>query len=145
MLLKIQNEQKSQQQADRVQIKILRLDHIVRSIQLGTQICRYQPHSPRPQAHPRRHFHDHQCALDHSNVVFCLFRIFGNIAKNAAGDRPLIPWFNELLIALERGNAGFVGTFVFAYLCLFMVWCVQKGNIKFGIRLPFCCRFHPMK
>lgn len=26
-----------------------------------------------------------------------------------------------------------------------MLWCVQKGNIKFGIRVPCCCRFHPMK
>jgi LMBR1 domain-containing protein 1 len=57
----------------------------------------------------------------------------------------LIPWLNELLIALEKGNAGFIATFVFAYFCLYMLWCVQKGNIKFGIRIPCCCRFHPMK
>ena len=26
-----------------------------------------------------------------------------------------------------------------------MIWCVQKGTVKFGIRIPFCCQFHPMK
>lgn len=59
--------------------------------------------------------------------------------------RPLIPFFNELLIGLEQKNAGFLATFIFAYLCLYMLWAVQKGNIKFGIRIPLCCRFHPMK
>ena len=41
-------------------------------------------------------------------------------------------------------RAGFLSTFIFAYLCLYMLWSLQKGNIKFGIRIPFCCRFHPM-
>lgn len=82
--------------------------------------------------------------MDNSDVNAYLFRIFGNIAKRFT-DRPLIPWLNELLIKLEEANAGFVATFVFAYFCLYMLWCVQKGNIKFGIRIPCCCRFHPMK
>lgn len=51
---------------------------------------------------------------------------------------------NELLTGLEDRNAGFLSMFIFAYLFLYMIWSVQKGNIKFGIRLPFCCRFHPM-
>lgn len=52
---------------------------------------------------------------------------------------------NELLIGLNNGNAGFIATGIFAYLCLYMLWCVQKGTVKFGIRIPCCCRFHPMK
>lgn len=83
--------------------------------------------------------------MDHPDVPYPLLSIFGNIVKNYTKDRPLLPWFNELLIYMEEHNAGFVGTFIFAYLCLYMLWSVQKGNIKFGIRLPFCCRFHPMK
>jgi len=51
---------------------------------------------------------------------------------------------NEMLTGLEDKNAGFLSMFIFAYLCLYMLWSVQKGNIKFGIRLPFCCKFHPM-
>ncbi len=80
-----------------------------------------------------------------SNVIFIKnFSIFGNITK-AYTNVPLIKFLNELLIGLENGNAGFIATFIFAYFCLYMLWCVQKGNIKFGIRIPFCCRFHPMK
>jgi hypothetical protein len=52
---------------------------------------------------------------------------------------------NTLLIHLEENNAGFVGTGVFAYMCIYMIWAVQKGNLKFGMRIPCCCQFHPMK
>ena len=52
---------------------------------------------------------------------------------------------NELLIGLNNRNAGFLSTAIFAYLCLYILWCVQKGTVKFGIRVPFCCRLHPMK
>ena len=72
-------------------------------------------------------------------------RIFGNVVKGFIGDRPLIPMLNELFIHLEDNNVGFLSTAIFAYLCLYMLWAVQKGNIKFGIRIPCCCRFHPMK
>ena len=52
---------------------------------------------------------------------------------------------NELLIGLDEGNAGFLSTGLYFYLCLYLIWCVQKGTVKFGLRLPGCCRFHPMK
>ncbi len=71
--------------------------------------------------------------------------IFGNLAKSYTNSSmPLIPFLNEMLIGLEERNAGFLSTFIFAYFCLYILWSVQKGNIKFGIRIPFCCRFHPM-
>jgi len=82
--------------------------------------------------------------LDSTNVFPNLFSIFGNIAKGYL-NRPLIPFMNELLMGLDNGNAGFIATGVFAYLCLYILWCVQKGTVKFGIRIPCCCRFHPMK
>lgn len=48
-------------------------------------------------------------------------------------------------MGLDNGNAGFIATAIFAYLCLYMLWCVQKGTVKFGVRIPCLCRFHPMK
>ena len=48
-------------------------------------------------------------------------------------------------MGLDNGNAGFLATGIFAYLCLYLVWAVQKGTVKFGLRIPCCCRFHPMK
>lgn len=79
-----------------------------------------------------------------ANVVLCSLSIFGSIAKGALG-RPLIPFLNELLIGLDSRNAGFLSTGIFSYFCLYMLWCVQKGTVKFGIRVPCCCRLHPMK
>lgn len=81
--------------------------------------------------------------MDAANVRNILFSIFGNIAKGF--NRPLIPFLNEFLISLDNGNAGFLATGIFAYFCLYLIWCVQKGTVKFGMRIPCCCRFHPMK
>jgi hypothetical protein len=46
---------------------------------------------------------------------------------------------------MERSKAGFIATLIYAYLILYLVWAVIKGNIKFGIRIPFLVRFYPMK
>lgn len=56
-----------------------------------------------------------------------------------------IPLFNDLFIALEDANLGILNTFIFGYLTIYFLWCVQKGNIKFGMQIPFLCRFHPLK
>jgi hypothetical protein len=82
--------------------------------------------------------------LDFASVHSSLYRIIGNLSKGFL-DRPLIPFMNEMLIGLDNSNAGFLSTGIFAYLCLYMIWCVQKGTVKFGMRIPFCCQFHPMK
>lgn len=80
-----------------------------------------------------------------TSILWVIQIIFGNIAKGFNGDRPLVPMLNELFIHLEDNNVGFLATGIFSYMCLYMLWAVQKGNIKFGIRIPCCCRFHPMK
>jgi LMBR1 domain-containing protein 1 len=46
---------------------------------------------------------------------------------------------------MENSNAGFVATFLYSYLILYLVWAVVKGNVKFGIRIPGIIRFYPMK
>ena len=46
---------------------------------------------------------------------------------------------------MDSRNVGLVSTVIYAYLCNYLMWCVQKGSIKMGMRLPFICRFHPMK
>lgn len=79
-----------------------------------------------------------------TDVLFYLISILGNIAQGVL-DKPLIPLMNELLIQLNNSSAGFLATGIYAYLCLYMLWCVQKGTVKFGMRIPWCCRFHPMK
>lgn len=73
-----------------------------------------------------------------------MLRILGNVAKSVL-NRPLLPFLNELLIKLDQSNASFLGTGIFFYLCIYIIWCVQKGTVRFGMRIPGCCRFHPMK
>lgn len=82
--------------------------------------------------------------MDYANVT-CLgyCRILGNIAKRYEFV-PFIPFLNNVLIYMEEHNAGLVSTAIFAYLCLYLMWCVQKGSIKMGMRIPLCCRFYPM-
>lgn len=45
---------------------------------------------------------------------------------------------------MDNRNVGLVATAIFAYFCLYIMWCVQKGSIKLGMRIPFICRFYPL-
>ncbi|EGR30777.1 lmbr1-like conserved region family protein, putative [Ichthyophthirius multifiliis] len=58
---------------------------------------------------------------------------------------PKAPFLNEMLIELESSGVSFLSTALFAFLSLYLLWCVQKGNIKFGLRIPFIFTLHPMK
>ncbi len=57
---------------------------------------------------------------------------------------PLHPFLNKLIVYLEESYFDFVGIAVFGGLALFLIWCVMKGNIKFGTRF-LIFSFHPMK
>ncbi len=50
-----------------------------------------------------------------------------------------------MLVYLQASKAGFFAAIVYTYLILYLVWAVIKGNIKFGLRIPFIVRFYPMK
>lgn len=58
---------------------------------------------------------------------------------------PSSPFLNKVLTDLEESGVNFLGTAIFAFLSLYLLWCVQKGNIKFGLRIPFIFTIHPMK
>jgi LMBR1 domain-containing protein 1 len=42
-------------------------------------------------------------------------------------------------------NITFVATGFYGLFTIYLLWCVQKGNISFGLRIPFITSFHPMK
>ena len=52
---------------------------------------------------------------------------------------------NKVFIWLEFSVARFISTIFFAALTIYMLFCVIKGNIKFGLRLFFIMKIHPMK
>lgn len=58
---------------------------------------------------------------------------------------PVHLFLNNFLLKLNEANAGFIATFVFAFLSLYLIWATTKGNFKFGVRIPFIFTIHPMK
>lgn len=83
------------------------------------------------------------CLLACVSFVMLLHVIFNVLAyKNG---KPLTPFLNTVFIWLEFSVARFISTIFFAFLSLYMLCCVIKGNIKFGLRLFFLIKIHPMK
>lgn len=58
---------------------------------------------------------------------------------------PVSEFLNMIFKFLEFTIARFVSTIAFAGLCIYLLLCVLKGNIKFGLRLFFIIKIHPMK
>jgi LMBR1 domain-containing protein 1 len=40
---------------------------------------------------------------------------------------------------------GLFGTIAYGIFAFYLLWCVFKGNFKFGLRIPFLFTIHPMK
>lgn len=40
---------------------------------------------------------------------------------------------------------GLFGTIAYGLFSFYLLWCVIKGNFKFGLRIPFIFSIHPMK
>lgn len=59
--------------------------------------------------------------------------------------QPVSEFLNRIFIFLEFSLARFISTIVFAALCVYILLCVIKGNVKFGLRLFFIIKIHPMK
>eukprot|EP00744_Colponema_vietnamica_P002374 GILI01003739.1.p1 GENE.GILI01003739.1~~GILI01003739.1.p1 ORF type:complete len:498 (-),score=132.07 GILI01003739.1:274-1767(-) len=64
------------------------------------------------------------------------------IAKDGV---PLFPFLNYFLLGLEASGFALFSTIGFTILCLWLLWCTMKGNMKFGMRFFLCCPIHPMK
>lgn len=58
---------------------------------------------------------------------------------------PSHPFLNKMLIDLEEGGVSFISTGLFMLFSLYLLWAVSKGIFKFGVRIPFIFKFHPMK
>lgn len=37
------------------------------------------------------------------------------------------------------------GTIAYGIVSFYLLWCVVKGNFKFGLRIPLLMTIHPMK
>ena len=59
--------------------------------------------------------------------------------------RPGYPFLSYLLIFFQDKEISFLSFFIFAILCLYLLFCLIKGNFKFGVRILCCWTIHPMK
>jgi len=69
-------------------------------------------------------------------LIHCVIRIDGF---------PAASFLNKMLVGLQdKSAAGFVATAIFAFLAIYLIWAVTKGNVKFGLKIPFLFTLHPM-
>lgn len=54
------------------------------------------------------------------------------------------PFLNTMLFSMD-GIWSFFGIIFFGIFSMWLMWCVIKGNFKFGMRVPFIFTLHPMK
>jgi len=57
---------------------------------------------------------------------------------------PLYTFLNAFFIILDNAF-GLFGTVAYGIFAFYLLWCVIKGNFKFGVRVPLLFSIHPMK
>lgn len=66
------------------------------------------------------------------------------VIKNSNGF-PFSPFLNWIFLYFQTSVVNFLGSILLAFFCIYLLWCTQKGNVKFGMRIPFLFTIHPMK
>ena len=59
--------------------------------------------------------------------------------------RPGVPFLARMYIFFNDHDVAFLSFIIFSLLSLYLLFCVIKGNFKFGIRLLCCWQIFPMK
>ena len=58
---------------------------------------------------------------------------------------PVFTFLDQPLLDLSNGNLSFLAVGLYSLLVLYLQGCAVKGNLVFGLRIPFIINFHPMK
>lgn len=74
--------------------------------------------------------------------LFWWVQMLGAVA--GSGGVPLYGFVGEWMGDLAGGSASFVATLLYGIFVLYMEICLVKGNLVFGIRIPFLIKVHPM-
>ena len=59
--------------------------------------------------------------------------------------RPGVSFLARMYIFFNDHDVAFISFFIFSLLSLYLLFCVIKGNFKFGVRLLCCWQVFPMK
>lgn len=73
-----------------------------------------------------------------------IFQIFVYVICRKDG-KALFQGINVLLVFLTEKNVSFVAIGIFSVMCMYLLICTMKGNLKFGVRFFILGTIHPMK
>lgn len=76
-------------------------------------------------------------------TIAWLIQLFGTAIQS--GGEPLFTFLDGPLVSLSEGNLNFLAVAIYSLMVLYLQGCAVKGNLVFGIRIPFILNFHPMK
>ena len=73
-----------------------------------------------------------------------IFQIVVYVMLKSNG-KSLFQGINVLLVFLTENNVSFVAIGIFSVMCMYLLICTMKGNLKFGVRFFILGSIHPMK
>jgi len=86
-----------------------------------------------------------QLVLGICGIVISICWIIHIILYEAVVNGPPINGFlNNFFIVLDSAF-GLFGVIAYSIFAFYLLWCVIKGNFKFGVRVPLLFTIHPMK
>lgn len=53
--------------------------------------------------------------------------------------------FDGVFSSLNEGSAGFIASILYGFLVVYMLICLVKGNVIFGIKIPYVMSIHPLE
>lgn len=72
-----------------------------------------------------------------------LIQLAGTTTKN--GGIPIFTFIDPVLSDLAEGNFSFLTIGFYSLMVLYLQGCAVKGNLVFGLRIPYIINYHPMK
>ncbi|CAG9311817.1 unnamed protein product [Blepharisma stoltei] len=77
------------------------------------------------------------------SILWILQIIIYILAKNNGAAST--PFLNEVLIKLSSPGVSFLGTTIYCLFSMYLLLACIKGNVKFGLRIPYFFRAYPIK
>lgn len=52
--------------------------------------------------------------------------------------------FDGVFASLNEGSGSFIASIIYGFLVVYMLTCLIKGNVIFGIKIPYVMSVHPL-
>lgn len=71
-----------------------------------------------------------------------LIQLFGSTIY--IDGRQAFEFLDGAFASLNEGTAGFIASILYGFLVVYILICLVKGNVIFGIKIPFIMSIHPL-